>query len=313
MRIAVLMGGISREREISLSSGEEVAAALAARGHAVERVRVDDERLAGLAALRPDVAFIALHGRFGEDGGVQRRCAALGIPYTGSGPEASWRALEKSVSKATFDEQAIPTPAWIRLEPPFDPDRVKAFIRERPGYPCVMKPVAEGSSIGVSIVADEDGVRAALEEIERLGGAAIAERFVPGREMTVGVLDGAALPPIELVPRRSFYDYRAKYDPTSGTEYRVDPPLGPGLRGALGSLALAAHRALGCEGFSRVDFRVDPDGRPFVLEVNTIPGMTPRSLFPKAAAAAGIPFGELCERLCTAALARPRSLAELAA
>ena len=307
MRIAVLMGGVSREREISLLSGEGVAHALALRGHDVVPIVVDDEEVAALGAARADVAFVALHGRFGEDGGIQRRCAALGIPYTGSGPEASYRALEKSIAKALFDEAAIPTPEWIRLEPPFEPwnlDRTKAFIREKPGYPCVVKPVAEGSSIGVTIVEGEQAVGAALAAITKIGGAALVERFVPGREFTVGILGDRALPAIELVPRREFYDYEAKYDAASGTEYRIDPPLEPELAAALARHALAAHRVLGCEGLSRVDLRVDPEGRAFVLEVNTIPGMTARSLLPKAAAAAGIGFGELCERLCDDARAR---------
>lgn len=312
MRIAVLMGGLSREREISLLSGEGVAKALISRGHDVVPIVVDDEEMAPLARARPDVAFIALHGRFGEDGGAQRQCAALGVPYTGSGPEASWRALEKSVAKAIFDERGVPTPAWIRLEPPFDLDRAKAFIREKPGYPCVVKPVAEGSSIGVTIVEEESGIGAALDSLVALGGAALVERFIAGREFTVGILGERALPAIELVPRHQFYDYAAKYDPTSGTEYRVAPEIPAALAGAITRAAEDAHRALGCEGLSRVDLRVDEALRPWVLEVNTIPGMTPRSLLPKAAAAAGIDFETLCERICEHALARARR-AQLAA
>jgi D-alanine-D-alanine ligase len=304
MRIAVLMGGLSRERGISLLSGDGVARALESRGHEVIRITVDDEEVAALAAARPDVAFIALHGRFGEDGGVQRRCAAFGIPYTGSGPEASWRALEKSVAKALFEEAGVPTPPWVRLEPPFDGRAAGALVGERVGFPCVVKPVAEGSSIGVTIVRAEAALAPALAEIARLGGAALVERFVAGREFTVGILGEEALPPIELVPRRSFYDYEAKYAADAGTEYRVDPPLEPALREALARTALAAHRALGCEDLSRVDLRVGETGSPLVLEVNTIPGMTARSLLPKAAAAAGIEFGRLCERICEHALAR---------
>jgi D-alanine-D-alanine ligase len=303
-RIAVLMGGISREREVSLVSGDAVARALEGRGHNVVRVIVDDEQVAALSAARPEVAFIALHGRFGEDGGIQRRCAALGIPYTGSGPRASWCAMEKTIAKSLFEEAGVPTPRWTRLDPPFDGAAARALVRERPGFPCVVKPVAEGSSIGVTIVPEEEALGGALEAIERLGGAALVERFVEGREFTVGILGERALPPIELVPRRQFYDYHAKYDPQSGTEYRIDPPLAGPLREAILDAALAAHRALGCEAYSRVDVRVDGAEKPFVLEVNTIPGMTPRSLLPKAAAAAGIPFDELCERLCEDAIRR---------
>lgn len=307
MRVAVLMGGISREREVSLASGDGVASALERKGWDVARVVVDDEECGALARARAQVAFIALHGRFGEDGGVQRRCEALGLPYTGSGPEASFRALEKTVAKRWFAAVGVPTPPWRRIEPPLCAERAAALVREGPGFPCVVKPVSEGSSIGVSIVEGEEALGPALEEVARLeggSGPALVERFIAGREFTVGIVGESALPPVELIPKRRFYDYRAKYDASSGTEYVVDPKLEPGLRKSLLALALGAHRALGCEGVSRVDFRVDHDGHPFVLEVNTIPGMTPRSLLPKAAAAVGMDYSSLCEFLIRDALVR---------
>jgi D-alanine-D-alanine ligase len=308
MRIAVLMGGVSSEREISLLSGEGVAAALEGRGHDVARVDVREESLEGLRALAPDVAFIALHGRFGEDGGAQRRLESLGVPYTGSGPAASALAMDKDASKRAFIAADVPTPAWRLVEPPFRPEALAILLRAyAPGLPCVVKPLAEGSSIGVSIVREERELAPALTLVEGLASPALVEAFVEGREFTVGVLGERALPPIELVPRRAFYDYQAKYAAGSGTEYRIDPPLPFALRDALLETGLAAHRALGCEGASRVDIRVDPSGRPWVLEVNTIPGMTPRSLLPKAAEAAGIGYGELCERIVALGVSRARA------
>jgi len=165
MRVAVLMGGISREREVSLASGDGVASALERKGWDVARVVVDDEECGALARARAQVAFIALHGRFGEDGGVQRRCEALGLPYTGSGPEASFRALEKTVAKRWFAAVGVPTPPWRRIEPPLCAERAAALVREGPGFPCVVKPVSEGSSIGVSIVEGD-----AHETVKKLEG-----------------------------------------------------------------------------------------------------------------------------------------------
>jgi D-alanine-D-alanine ligase len=264
---------------------------------------VRDEVVQELPALRPDVAFIALHGRFGEDGGVQRRCESYGIPYTGSAPTASALAMDKDASKRAFQAAGVPTASWRTIDPPFRPAAIAILLRAHaPGLPCVVKPTSDGSSIGVSIVRHESELAPALAVIERLGSPAIVEAYIPGREFTIGVLGEHPLPPIELVPQRTFYDFDAKYGAGSGTEYRVDPALPPDLRAALMALGLAAHRSLGCEGVSRTDIRMDGEGHLFVLEVNTIPGMTPRSLLPKAAAAIGIDYGALCEHLMTLAL-----------
>lgn len=314
MHIAVLMGGVSNERPISMLSGEGVAAALEERGHRVTRIIVNDEEVAELARVRPDAAFIALHGRFGEDGGVQRRCAAMGVPYTGSGPEASALAMDKDASKRAFLVAGVPTPSWRLVVPPFEPDEQLTLLRALgPALPVVVKPVADGSSIGVTIVTREEELAPALAIVEGMQSSALVEAFVPGREFTVGVLGEQALPPIELRPKREFYDYAAKYDASSGTEYAIDPPMDGETRGRLMAIGLAAHRALGCSGCSRVDVRVDEAGRAWVLEVNTIPGMTARSLLPKAAGAAGMTYGELCERLVADGIERARNEVGIAA
>lgn len=315
LRVAVLMGGVSSEREVSLRSGAAVVKALSTLGHAVTGVVVDadDERaLAGLPR-ELDAAFIALHGRFGEDGEVQRRLAALGVPYVGSGPQASARAFDKAWTKAILRAAGVPVARDVLLDFPFRARDVKTAIRAAPfaaegdGPRLVVKPAKEGSSVGVTICRTLAEASRAAWRARSFAQPILVEQFVPGRELTVAVLEDAALPPIEVVPALAFYDYKAKYDPTSGTRYRVAPDDVPAetlerVKGA----ALAAHRALGCEDVSRVDVRVTPEGKPFVLEVNTIPGLTATSLLPKAAAAVGIGFEELCERLVRRAIVRSR-------
>jgi len=301
MRVAVLLGGLSSEREVSLRSGAAVAKALRERGHEALEIDVRDETVADLDRIRPDVAFIALHGRFGEDGGVQALLEAKGIPYTGSGVAASRLAMDKAAAKNRFAEAGVPAAPDILVresEGPAAQARVLAF-----GLPVVVKPVAEGSSVGISIHRTAETLAAGLAEAYRHGGAALVERFVDGREMTVGILDDAALPVVELRPARAFYDYEAKYR-DDRTVYVVDPPMAAAEREAVQAAALAAHRALGCEGFSRVDVILARTGTPCVLEVNTIPGMTDRSLLPKAARAAGIDFPALCERIARRGLDR---------
>ncbi len=299
-RIGVLLGGISSEREVSLRSGEAVAKALEAAGHPVERIDVRDDRGDFLAEQSIDVAFIALHGRFGEDGGVQRLLERRGIPYTGSDAGASARAMDKADSKRLFAAREVPTApfAVIPLSEGLTAARAAA---ERIGWPVVVKPSCEGSSVGVSIHATEMTLPQGLREAYAHGPTAIVEQYVKGREMTVGILDGAALPIVEMRPKRKFFDYDAKYR-DADTEYIVDPPMPDRLRERIQAAAIEAHRALGCGSYSRVDIILSRWRRPCVLEVNTIPGMTERSLFPKAARAAGIEFPALCERLVLRAL-----------
>lgn len=290
MRIAVLKGGVSTEREVSLRTGAAVAGALRELGYGVTEVTIDAEdfRLPDC-----DVAFNALHGTFGEDGGVQRVLDAMGVPYTGCGQASSARAFDKVVSKRAFVAAGVPTPEFAigdasREEPPLAP-------------PLVVKPSRQGSSVGVTRVADVAGWKDALEEAFRFDDEVLVERMIMGRELTVGILGDEALPVIEIVPKEGFYDYANKY--TAGrTEYVCPAAISFEATGQVQSAALAAHGALGCEIYSRVDVLLDGEEKPWVLEVNTIPGMTATSLLPKAAAAVGITFGALCERIITLSL-----------
>ncbi len=307
--IHVLYGGFSNERPVSLVSGEAVAAALKDAGHRVVRVDVDksfgsegSEILAGTG-----LAFIVLHGEFGEDGEIQEILEGWGIPYTGSGPQASHRAMDKALAKKAFAKRGVPTPRWEGAPRSANPDE----LVKRYGLPLVIKPSASGSSIGVTIVREAAQIPGALAEAGRHSGVPLVEEFVPGRELTVGVLGSKALPAVELRPTKQFYDYEAKYADDAGTEYICPAPVDAAVAAAAQSHALTAHRALGCRHFSRVDLRMSPEGALHVLEVNTIPGFTSHSLLPKAAAAAGLDFTALVERIAEMALmdARKQSTA----
>lgn len=316
LRVAVLMGGVSSEREVSLRSGSAVVKGLQKLGHDALPIDVTSDGFDALDHMPRDVdaVFIALHGRFGEDGECQRRLANLGIPYTGSGPEASARAFDKAWTKKILEGAGVPIARDVLLEWPFRATEVRAAIERARAFAdggLVVKPVREGSSVGVTICRGESPTRTlalasrAAWKARTFEQPVLIEKFVAGRELTVAILGGVALPPIEVVPALAFYDYKAKYDPSSGTRYRVAPDdLPPGVGERVQQAALAAHQALGCEDVSRIDVRVDEKGEPFVLEVNTIPGLTATSLLPKAAGAAGIGFEELCERLVKRAIQR---------
>jgi len=310
LRVAVLLGGVSSEREVSLRSGAAVVSALAKLGHEALAVDVSSDGPDALDALPRDVdaAFIALHGRFGEDGECQRRLAALSVPYTGSGPAASARAFDKAWTKAILRAAGVPVAKDVLLEWPFRAQDVKRSVRRAASFAedgLVVKPTREGSSVGVSLCKSLAQASRAAWKARGFEQPVLIEKLVPGRELTVAILGGEALPPIEVVPALAFYDYKAKYDPSSGTRYRVAPDdLPPGVAERVQGVALAAHQALGCEDVSRVDIRVDAKGEPFVLEVNTIPGLTATSLLPKAAAAVGVSFEELVERLVKRAIRR---------
>lgn len=302
MRIAILLGGFSSEREVSLRSGAAVAKALRERGHDAIAIDVRDRRVAELDAARPEVVFVALHGAFGEDGGVQALLESRRLPYTGSGPAASRLAMDKVAAKDRFIAAGVTVAPHLVVrrdeEPRARRERILAF-----GLPVVIKPRAEGSSVGVTIHAVPDALDAGLADAFRYHADALVERYVAGRELTVGILDRRALPLVEMKPARAFFDFAAKYQ-DDRTVYVVDPPLEAAVRERVQAAGLAAHRALGCEGFSRVDVILPESGEPCVLEVNTIPGMTERSLLPKAARAAGIEFPELCERIVRQGAAR---------
>ena len=299
-RVAVLMGGPSGERKVSLKSGRAVSDALKLRGHDVIDYDVTGFDLPGLAELEPDVAFVALHGTFGEDGTVQQMLEDMGIPYTGSGPEASRAGMDKVATKRLFVRDSIPTADYVVIEPETTAP-VAATEVEALGYPVVSKPAASGSSLGVSIVRRPDELADAVEEARQHDRRVLVERYVRGREFTVGVLDGEPLPMIELVVQRAFFDYTAKYE-DAGTHYVTPVALLQTLYRRACRTAVRAYEAVGCRHMARVDMIYGYDGSLHVLELNTIPGFTPRSLLPMAAAGAGIEFPALCEMIVQAAL-----------
>ncbi|MBD9387547.1 D-alanine--D-alanine ligase [Rhizobium sp. CG4] len=290
--IAVLMGGFSSERPVSLSSGEACALALEAEGYEVTRVDVDRDVSAVLSRLNPDVVFNALHGPFGEDGTIQGILEYLQIPYTGSGVLASALAMDKGQAKKVAAAAGVPV-AEARLMNRFD------FTNEHPlAPPYVVKPVREGSSFGVVIVKeDQSHPPQVLTSSEwRYSDAVMVERYIPGRELTCGVMGDRALGVTEVVPvGHSFYDYDAKYA-AGGSKHVIPAEISPKIYQKIQSLALMAHRAIGCRGVSRSDFRYDDrlseDGEIIWLEVNTQPGMTPTSLVPEMAAHDGLTFGQ---------------------
>ena len=296
-RIGVLAGGPSNERDISLRSGNAVHRALLGEGLDAILLDVKDAAHQIIKNSRIDIAFIALHGRFGEDGTIQKMLEAADIPYTGSGVEASRLALDKIASKEAFLRHGIPVPKYIVSER----GRFNIDEPDKLDYPVVVKPQLEGSSIGLSIVSEKKLLKKAVDKAFQYGERIILEEYIRGRELTVGILDDKALPVIEIVTKHHVYDYSAKYkDPD--TQYLVPAPIDKGSCENARQLASAAHSALGCSSFSRVDMMMDGSNKIFVLEVNTIPGMTERSLLPKAAAATGLRFGELCVKILENAL-----------
>ncbi|MDP3730828.1 MAG: D-alanine--D-alanine ligase, partial [Candidatus Omnitrophota bacterium] len=298
-RIGVLAGGPSNEREISLRSGRAIHDALLGEGLDTVFLNVKNNINGIIRNSCIDVAFIALHGRFGEDGTVQRMLEDADIPYTGSGVEASLSALDKTASKNLFIKSHILVPKHMVL----NKSRPKVCDCDFLGMPIVVKPHLEGSSIGLSIVRDKKYLQDAIDKAFEYGDKVILEEYIYGRELTVGILNDEALPVIEIVPKNKIYDYAAKYK-DSATKYLVPAPIPEKLSEKARSLGVLAHKALGCRSFSRVDMMMALSGDIFVLEVNTIPGMTERSLLPKAARATGLRFGSLCVKILEDALSK---------
>ena len=334
MRVTILTGGTSSERDVAIASAVQIVGALRSRGHdvavvdtargfipasdegrllsgtvGVEPPSIDElhalERglllsgLGNLAVIRDaDVLFLALHGGRGEDGTIQTLLEVVGVPYTGSGPLGSAMAMDKDVSKRLFRDAGVPTADWAMA--PVGQAQVGASF----GWPVVVKPSKQGSTVGLTVVKDPSDYEEAVELAGRYDDEIMIERFVPGRELTVGVLEGKALAVGEIIPRHEIFDYECKYTPGMSEEiFPADLP-DPVARECQ-RLALRAHQALKLGGYSRVDFRLTPGGEAFCLEVNTLPGMTATSLLPQSARAAGIEFPDLCERICrTAQLGR---------
>ena len=328
MKVVVLMGGTSAERPISLATGTGIAASLRRLGHEV--VSVDaagghvlpagrEAELAELAAaggpLAPEsggalvkvpavadaeAVFIALHGGAGEDGTLQAVLDLARVPYTGSGMLASGLAMDKAMSKRLFEHAAIPTPRWLLL-PAGGPGPLAEDLEPLGGLPVVVKPNDQGSTVGLTIVRDAAALAGAFTEAARYSAGVLIESYVPGRELTVGVLGHEALPIVEIFPEHGVYDYACKY--TSGkSRYEVPAQIEVGLAARIQELGLRAFQVLGCRGVARVDFRLDPEGRPYCLEVNTVPGMTPLSLVPMAAKARGLSYDDLVARALQLAL-----------
>lgn len=347
MRVAVLMGGTSEERGVSLASGCQVAAALRSAGHHVDGIDsaqgllspalearilesgigradmdapppsgtglADAHIVASEPALRQaDVVFLALHGGAGEDGTVQTLLETAGVPYAGSGPVGCALAMDKDLTKRLLRDAGIPTPDWVVVQPAGTRDDDggdddggddgadgTAELRTPTGLglPLVVKPVSGGSSVRLTLVRSEAETAPAVAEAAGAGDAVMCEAYVEGREFTVGVLDGEALPVVQIEPARELFDFDCKYE--DGMAREVAPaPIPPALTAQLQSAAVRVHRLLRLRHFSRVDFMVDGDGTAWCLEANALPGLTRNSLLPKAAAASGIAFPELCERIC---------------
>jgi len=293
-RIGVLMGGRSAEREVSLKTGAAVFAALHRLGEEAVAIDVDATVAERLIRDRIDLAFIALHGRYGEDGAMQGLLEVLGIPYTGSGILASALGMDKMVSRHLFQAEELPVPRYVRV------------TRDEPmgplpfSYPVVVKPNSEGSSVGVSIVAQPQALSAALDLAWGFDRQVLIEGFIPGKEVQVGILRDRALGAIEIRSKTAFYDYTAKYTPGM-SEHIFPAPLAPPVYARTMEVGLRAFRALGCAGYGRVDCLVDEGGTPYVLEVNTLPGMTETSLLPEIARGMGIGFDELIREIVAAA------------
>jgi D-alanine-D-alanine ligase len=332
MNIAVLLGGTSAEREVSLASGLGIIKALRERGHTVRAIdtargyiRDADEvhllpegihasppedtegslstiDLASVPQLREaEVTFLALHGGAGEDGTIQSLLEMMGVPYTGSGPLGSGIAMDKDVSKRLLRDAQVPTLPWRVARAPgfsYDPDTVEDLI----GFPCIVKPSRQGSSVGMTVVTEPGQLQAAVREASRYDREVMIERFARGRELTVGILGDQALPPVEIRPKKGIYDYESKYTPGM-TEYLCPAPLEEEVVAQMQAYALRAFRVLKLSGYARVDFILSRE-QLYCLEANTLPGMTGTSLFPKAAAAAGLSYPDVCDRIARMAAER---------
>jgi len=297
-KIGVLCGGSSHEREVSLKTGDAVYKALVSLGLNVSKLDVDRDIALRLTKEKINLAFIALHGKLGEDGTIQGLLEIMGIPYTGSGVLASALALDKAYTKEVFYYHNLPMAKYRLLEKKVE---ASGNILGDLDYPIIVKPAREGSTIGVTIVREPSGLDSAINIAFGYGDKILIEEYIEGREITVGILGDEPLPVIEIVSKTAFYDYRAKYEP--GMSEHIVPAKLPREQYELAQyLALSAHRALGCRGVTRVDMVMDKEGKIYLLEVNTIPGMTETSLLPEAAAVAGIDFKELVVKILSYAL-----------
>ncbi len=293
-KIGVLMGGLSSEKSVSIETGQAILAVLQDKGYDATGIFVDRDLDLSLRQNDIDVAFLALHGRYGEDGCVQGMLELMGIPYTGSDVLASALSMNKAKSKELFRLHNLPTPAYYVLNA--DEASNPAEHHGEFGYPAVVKPLGEGSSVGVCVAHNDEEFNQACELASPYDHEILVERFVRGQEISVAVLEGRALGAIEIALNGGFYDFAAKYDAT-GNSYFIPPRVTPNRYRGILTLAERAHKALGCSGATRVDLIMDSTGNEYILEVNTIPGLTPKSLLPKIAHAAGLSFDDLVEAI----------------
>ena len=288
-KVAVLMGGFSSEREVSLNSGAAIVAALQSRGIDAHPFDPKTQDIVQLKALGFQTAFNTLHGTYGEDGTVQGLLEALGVPYTGCGVMASAIGMDKYRTKLVWQGLGLPVPEFAVLHDDSD----FAAIERELGLPLFVKPAVEGSSVGVVKVKEAGSLKAAYQSVKHLHGEILAERFIGGGEYTCAVLNGQALPSIHIIPATEFYDYEAKYN-RDDTVYQCPSDLNEADEALMRTLSVRAFAAIGGQGWGRVDFLKDTDGKLYLLEVNTLPGMTSHSLVPKAAAQSGLSFADLC-------------------
>lgn len=288
MKVGVIYGGVSREREISIRTGQAIAGALRERGYDVVELNVGDDIAVKIINSGIDRAFIALHGRHGEDGTVQGLLELLKIPYTGSSCMASAIGMDKITTKRIWMEADIKTPGFQVLKTVKD--------KRKLAFPLVIKPPREGSTIGISIVSDEAAYRNAVKEAFKMDSEVLVEKYIKGKELTVAVFEGTVYTPIEIVPKKGFYDYFSKYN-KGETEYIIPPNCSRESVKKMMTTAKKAYDALGCSGAARVDFILAGSGVAYALEINTIPGMTETSLLPKAAAYHGTGFNKLVEKI----------------
>ncbi|OGB63607.1 MAG: hypothetical protein A2Y94_14420 [Caldithrix sp. RBG_13_44_9] len=328
LKVAVLLGGTSAERDVSLITGQEVAKAIRENGHQVmaldcafgdtsiddwerdinEVIRAEHSGIEGrkqeldrnilktidfLLREKIQVVFIALHGGYGENGQIQALLDLVKIPYTGSAALASGMGMDKHISKILFEKADVATAPWLRIS---KGDNLSQEEIARLGFPLVIKPNDQGSTVGLTVVKEPDQVKAAIEKAFQFSQAVLAEKYIAGREMTVAILDQDPLPVIEIIPEHGIYDYECKYQKGKSL-YIVPAKITANVTQKLQDLARTAYQALGCRHYARVDFRLSEDNQPFCLEVNTLPGMTATSLVPKAAKAVGINFNQLVERI----------------
>ena len=305
--VLVLMGGIGREREVSLLSGREVVKGLKVAGYRVLESDISPDDLSALDIEGFDLVFPALHGTFGEDGQLQEILEKRKIRYAGSDSKSSKLAMDKNQAKKAFEQAGLLTPEADYISATACESELPARIDralERIQLPCVVKPNADGSSVGITIAQTQSEVHDSAKALIEEYGDCLIEQYIDGREITVSILQGQALPPLEVKTSHPFYDYQAKYL-VDTTQYLFEIDLDPSVLSAISDQALRAFEVLGCRDFGRVDFMVDRQNRAFLLEVNTIPGLTSHSLLPKAAAHLSIDMAQLCDRIIQIALNRP--------